>query len=160
VNFLESLKVALSSIWGNKMRSFLTMLGIIIGISSVIAIVALGQGSQATIGSEFEKIGTNRVIFRINWNENPKYKDRFSDEDIDSLERIFKDDIKGISPYFNTSGKAIKGRENGSVYLYGVNEQYNMIQSIDLVEGRFLLKSCTLSTIAFPSNAALYITSR
>jgi len=141
VNFLESLKVALSSIWGNKMRSFLTMLGIIIGISSVIAIVALGQGSQATIGSEFEKIGTNRVIFRINWNENPKYKDRFSDEDIDSLERIFKDDIKGISPYFNTSGKAIKGRENGSVYLYGVNEQYNMIQSIDLVEGRFLLES-------------------
>ncbi len=56
MNFLESVKIALSAIRVNKMRSLLTMLGIIIGISSVIAVVALGDGLKSTIGEEFEKI--------------------------------------------------------------------------------------------------------
>lgn len=141
MNFLESVKVALSSLWANKMRSFLTMLGIIIGIASVIAIVSLGQGSQAKIGSEFEKFGANRVIFWMNWSANPKYRDRFDDGDIEEIRRIFKDEIKAISPNFNISGKASKGREAASVTLYGVNEEYNKIESIDIVNGRFLLES-------------------
>lgn len=141
MNILESVKVALSSLWANKMRSFLTMLGIIIGIASVIAIVSLGQGSQAKIGSEFEKFGANRVIFWMNWNANPKYRDRFDDGDIEEIKRAFNDDIKAISPNFNISGKANKGRETATVTLYGVNEDYNKIESIDIVEGRFLLTS-------------------
>ncbi len=55
MKFLENLKMALDSIKSNKMRSFLTMLGIIIGISSVITIVSLGKGGQNTITGEFEK---------------------------------------------------------------------------------------------------------
>ncbi|WP_427338072.1 ABC transporter permease [Caloranaerobacter sp. DY30410] len=141
MNFLESIKVALSSLWANRMRSFLTMLGIIIGIASVITIVSLGQGSKAKIGSEFERFGANRVVFWMNWSANPKYRDRFDDGDIENIKRVFKDDIKAISPNFNIGGKANKGRETASVTLYGVNEDYNKIESIDIVNGRFLLES-------------------
>ncbi|SHH58837.1 putative ABC transport system permease protein [Caloranaerobacter azorensis DSM 13643] len=141
MNFLESIKVALSSLWANRMRSFLTMLGIIIGIASVITIVSLGQGSKAKIGSEFERFGTNRVVFWMNWNKNPKYRDQFDDDDIENIKRVFKNDIKAISPNFNIAGKANKGRETASVTLYGVNEDYNKIENIDIVNGRFLLES-------------------
>ena len=69
MNLIESIKVAINAIWVNKMRSLLTMLGIIIGVSSVIAVVALGQGSQAVIGQEFEQLGVKRVFIATNWNE-------------------------------------------------------------------------------------------
>lgn len=58
---MENIKLALSSIRANKMRSFLTMLGIIIGISSVITIASLGETSKAVIAKEFEAFGKNRV---------------------------------------------------------------------------------------------------
>jgi len=141
MNFLESLSVALSSLWGNKMRSFLTMLGIIIGISAVITIVSLGQGSQAVIGSEYEKYGANRVVFYMNWNENPRYEERFDDEDIDTIRRVFADEITGISPAFSLSGKALKGREDASLDIYGVNQDYGKLLNLDIIEGRFLIES-------------------
>ncbi|EOD01409.1 ABC transporter permease [Caldisalinibacter kiritimatiensis] len=141
MNILESFRIAISSLLANKMRSFLTMLGIIIGIASVITIVSLGQGSQATIGNEFEKIGTNRVIFGMNWGENPRYQDRFDEYDLATIKRIFKDDIKAISPIMSTNGEALSGREKGSIYIIGVNEDYSKIQNFDMVKGRFLLES-------------------
>jgi len=141
MNFLESISVALSSLWGNKMRSFLTMLGIIIGISSVITIVALGQGSQAQIGSEFEKYGANRVAFMMNWDENPRYEERFDDEDIETIKRVFGDEITGISPFFNLSGNAIKGRNDAPLDIYGVSEDFGKLLNLEIVEGRFLMES-------------------
>lgn len=55
MNFIENFKMAMDSIKANKLRSFLTMLGIIIGISSVIAILSLGEGGKSSITGEFEK---------------------------------------------------------------------------------------------------------
>lgn len=133
--------MSISSLLANKMRTFLTMLGIIIGISSVITIVSLGQGSQATIGNEFEKIGTNRVIIAMNWSEQHQYRDRFNDDDVEAIERVFKDEIKAVSPFFNMNASALKGRETSSIYLTGVNEDYNKIQILDLIQGRFLQES-------------------
>jgi putative ABC transport system permease protein len=65
MNLIENIKMAIDSIFSNKMRSFLTMLGIIIGISSVISIVSLGQGGKNTISGEFEKIGVSSVIIEV-----------------------------------------------------------------------------------------------
>lgn len=144
MNFIESFKVAIASLLGNKMRSFLTMLGIIIGISSVITIVSLGQGSQAQIGSEFEKIGTNRVVIHMNWEKNPTYRERFDDEDIKMVKRIFSDDIKGISPNLSISGQAKNGRNEKKINVFGVNEEYNKIENIDIIYGRFLLEGDVL----------------
>lgn len=63
----ENIKIALSSIKMNKMRSFLTMLGIIIGISSVIAITSIGASAEAVVSKEFEASGTNNMFVYLNW---------------------------------------------------------------------------------------------
>lgn len=141
LKLLECLKVAFASLWANKMRSFLTMLGIIIGISSVITIVSLGQGSQAQIGNEFQKIGTNRFVVYMNWSENPPYNARFDDDDIKTIRRVFGDQIRAISPNPNTNATVTKGRETAPVYLYFVNEEYDKIESFDIIKGRFLQES-------------------
>ena len=141
MNIIESIKVALSSLWSNKMRSFLTMLGIIIGISSVITIVSLGQGSQAKISQEFEKFGANRVNIGLNWQKNIKERDRITDEDIIAVKRAFKDEIKAVSPRSVIQGTTSNGRITKNLYIYGVNDEYNSIEKVDILKGRYLLNS-------------------
>ncbi|WIV11993.1 ABC transporter permease [Proteiniborus sp. MB09-C3] len=141
MNFLESLGSALSSLWANKMRTFLTMLGIIIGISSVIAIVSLGQGSQAQIGNEFEKIGANLVAIYTNWEKDLNRNDYFDDEDLNTIKRVFGDKITGVSVMLGMNGTAVKGRNNAPVDMYGVSEDYIKMTSIDIVDGRFLTET-------------------
>lgn len=140
MNFLESLGSALSSLWANKMRTFLTMLGIIIGIASVITIVSLGQGSQAQIGNEFEKIGANLVAIYTNWEKELNRNDYFDDEDLKTIKRVFGDKITGVSVILGTNGTAVKGRNNAPISMYGVSEDYNKMTPIDIVDGRFLME--------------------
>lgn len=139
MNLLESLGSALSSLWANKMRTFLTMLGIIIGIASVITIVSLGQGSQAQIGNEFEKIGANLVAIYTNWDKDLTRNDYFDDEDMKTIRRVFEDKITGISVILGSNGTAVKGRDNAPVSIYGVTGDYNKMTTIDVIDGRFLL---------------------
>lgn len=141
MNFLESLGSALSSLWANKMRTFLTMLGIIIGIASVITIVSLGQGSQAQIGNEFEKIGANLVAIYTNWEKDLNRNDYFNDEDLKTVKRVFGDRITGVSVVLGSNGSAVKGRDNAPINMYGVSEDYNKMTPIDMIDGRFLLES-------------------
>lgn len=139
MNVLESIKVALNAIWVNKMRSLLTMLGIIIGISSVIAVVALGQGSKDMIGKEFESFGVNRAYLGYNWRENITNRDIYTHEDVATLRRVFEKEIDALSPGFDINGEVILGRKSESVYLHGVNEEYNKIGKKEMIEGRFLI---------------------
>ncbi len=90
MNFLESVKIALSAIRVNKMRSLLTMLGIIIGISSVIAVVALGDGLKSTIGEEFEKFGVSRIYLGYNWRKDIMRRDFFTYQDFRCIEKGFR----------------------------------------------------------------------
>ena len=141
MNFVESIKVAINAIWVNKMRSLLTMLGIIIGVSSVIAVVALGQGSQAMIGKEFEQLGVNRVFIATNWREDPTPKDYLNHGDIDAIKRAFEKEINAVSPQFQDSGKIALKKEIMNVSLIGANEEYNKIEKINLIQGRYLIDS-------------------
>ncbi len=141
MNFIESFMVAVGAIWVNKMRSLLTMLGIIIGVSSVIAVVALGQGSQAMISNEFEQLGVKRVYITTNWRENPTAKDYFNKDDLDGLRRAFGDEINALSSQLQESGKLTLKKERMGVYLYGVNEEFNRIDKIELLQGRYLIDS-------------------
>ena len=143
MNFAESFKIALDAIWVNKMRSLLTMLGIIIGISSVIAVVALGNGSEAVIGQEFESFGVNRLFVTTSYSEEITSRDRLNHADVDAIERSFPEVIKAMTISVSGSGQ-IKGRQNQdpiSVSLNGVNERYNNIEDIKLLYGRFLVES-------------------
>ncbi len=139
MNLLESIKIALEAIFSNKMRSLLTMLGIIIGISSVIIIVSLGQGSQQMILKEFESFGVNRAYLGLSWRENPRLRDYITKDDINILSEAFSKEIKGMSPMVSDSGKINKRTEEINVELSGVNEEFNKIENISMKKGRFLL---------------------
>lgn len=141
MNIIESIKVAINAIWVNKMRSLLTMLGIIIGISSVIAVVALGQGSNSVMREEFESFGVNRVFLGHNWRESIGNRDIFNHEDIEVLRRAFSNEIVAISPKYDATGEVISGRKNESIYLKGVNEEYNGIEKKEIIKGRYLIES-------------------
>lgn len=143
MNIIETIKLALTSVWANKMRSFLTMLGIIIGISSVITIMALGEGSQSKIQSEFKNIGINRVAFFTNW-ENEKvdpWMHSFKEEEVQRVKSIFKDDIAAINGRGNIQGKVENKKKPLNVGLNGVYENYKEIEPINVIKGRFLRKN-------------------
>ncbi|MCD5413843.1 MAG: ABC transporter permease [Clostridiales bacterium] len=142
MNLMESVKIAFNAIWINKMRSLLTMLGIIIGISSVIAIVALGSGAEQSIGAEFEQFGANRIAITTNWEEKIFRADLFTDQDIEALKRAFPSEIDAISVMRNRTGTVINRARNNEeilVSMIGVEEDYLEIARLEILVGRFLL---------------------
>lgn len=138
MNILESIQVSLGAILANKMRSLLTMLGIIIGISSVITVITLGESSQKAIDMEFEQFGAGRAYFSMNWREDYSTKDLLRSEDIDALKKSFSKEIDAIVPYVYERGKAKTKSEKLDVSLTGGDENYIKIEKVDMVNGRYL----------------------
>lgn len=103
-----------------------------------VQIESLNDVQLANIGKEFEQFGVNRVYLSNNWRENPTARDYMTYEDLEAIQRVFGDKILGISPQFQDSAKILSRKETINIYLTGVNETYNKIQQIDLVDGRFL----------------------
>jgi putative ABC transport system permease protein len=135
MSFFENIRMAFESITGNKLRSFLTMLGIIIGISSVIAIVSLGQGGQNTITGEFEKIGAASVSIGVDTQKAEK-SDYITFEDIEQI----KDKIpyvKYATPSIDKRGVVNSENKSKTAVLFGGNEDMVYIQNLELLDGRF-----------------------
>lgn len=141
MNFLESIQVAISSIWVNKVRSLLTMLGIIIGISSVIVVVALGQGGQSAIDEEFKQFGASRAYIDTNWRETIAWKDYLNQSDIESLERSFSNELNAIIHSLSENGNIKLKKENLKIYLTASNEDYINIDRVNILKGRYINES-------------------
>lgn len=135
MNLVENFSMAIDSIRANKMRSFLTMLGIIIGISSVIMIIALGNGGKNNITGEFEKIGTNNVSIMVDTNKATQ-SDAITDNDIEAIKTKI-DTVKYITPNVSATGKVSTEKEKIDASIAGGNEDYNSIQNTTIVSGRF-----------------------
>ena len=138
---MENIKLALSSIRANKMRSFLTMLGIIIGISSVITIASLGETSKAVIAKEFEAFGKNRVVIYMPYSEEIRDSDYFTMEDIDKVKAKYKEDIVYLAPSTYENTEAISGRKKAKVSTQGVANGYEKMVNMNLIEGRFITEA-------------------
>ena len=138
---MENIKLALSSIRANKMRSFLTMLGIIIGISSVITIASLGETSKAVIAKEFEAFGKNRVVIYMPYSEEIRDSDYFTMEDIDKVKEKYKEDIVYLAPSTYENTEAISGRKKAKVSTEGVANGYEKMVNMDLIKGRFITEA-------------------
>lgn len=135
MSFLENIKMAFDSILSNKMRSLLTMLGIIIGISSVIAIVSLGQGGQNTITGEFEKIGSSSLNIKVNTQKAEK-SDYITYDDIEQIKEKIPY-VKYATPSLQKQGIASTDRKSKTAYLMGGSEDAVYTQNLEMVSGRF-----------------------
>jgi len=135
MNLFENFKMALESIKANKMRSFLTMLGIIIGISSVITIVSLGQGGQNTITGEFEKLGAATVNIKVDASK-AQPGDYITLNDVKQI-RDRVDTVKYVSPTSQKQGLAQSETNSKRAMIVGGNTDLAYIQNIELVYGRF-----------------------
>lgn len=140
MNLLESFKSALQSVRANKMRSFLTMLGIIIGISSVITIVSIGQGGKQAITGEFENVGTNIVNVQVKaMDTGIEARDYFTLKDaalikegIPEVEWVAPSAEGGMGYYLKTE------KQSKFAQIAAVNEYYDRMMNLEMVEGRFL----------------------
>lgn len=134
----EGFKSAFQNILYNKMRSFLTMLGIIIGISSVITIVSIGQGSKNYINGQFEDIGSNVINIKVQSSKNDiEDRDYFTLEDADAIkDKVPK--VKAVAPALLTMGTAKTEKMSKNVQISGLTPAYMMVENIDILYGRFL----------------------
>ncbi|MCB2293296.1 ABC transporter permease [Clostridium algoriphilum] len=137
MNILESFKMAISSILSNKMRSFLTMLGIIIGISSVITIVSLGNGGKNYIAEQFAKMGSNTVTLTVDSSKIEQTSDYFTLDDVKQIKNRV-DTVKYISPTVSEKGTARTDTKTSTANITGVNTDYSLISNVEIVYGRFL----------------------
>lgn len=87
MTFIDRIKLSLNGVWSNKFRSFLTLLGIIIGVSSVIIMVSLGSGTQQVVGGQFENLLSRQVFLSSNWNLPYRQQGNLSLEDVNYLEQ-------------------------------------------------------------------------
>lgn len=127
--------LAMKSISTSKMRSFLTMLGIIIGVASVIILVSLVGGFAGSLTSTFEGMGTNLITVNIPGRGSSR---QISPEDMQAFVDECPDYMTEISPIVNMSPTVKNGNLNTETTAYGVNEFYADIRSIELSSGRFL----------------------
>lgn len=137
----ENLKLALSAIRINKMRSFLTMLGMIIGISSVISIVSIGDTMRNVMAEQYKAIGSGLAYVYIR-SENGYYSssETFTLDDIEKIENTFKDNID----YHVTTRTSFKvnvsnGRNSSSVSAIGIQDGYEKVTpTVKLIKGRMI----------------------
>ena len=140
MNYTNLFKIALRAIFANKMRSFLTALGIIIGVASVITMLAIGQGSKRSIQANIAEMGSNMIMvhpgadMRGGVRQDPSAMQTLKLTDYQTL----KDEcsyIKAISPVVSTSGQFINGNNNTQSTIYGVNQEYLGIRQLSVSDG-------------------------
>jgi len=135
-------KIAWKAILRNKLRAFLTMLGIIIGVASVIAMTAIGEGSKKSISDQLSSMGSNMINIRPTSNMNVSGGARIGASGLQSLKTedvnaILKNapDVSYVSPAVQTNGQAINSAKNWPTQLQGVNADYFKIRDWDVSEG-------------------------
>jgi len=136
MNFIESFKIAIASIKSNKFRSFLTMLGLIIGISSVVTIIAIGDGSQNSIQSELSGLGTNVVTLSTSRGVTLTDDERLTLDDVNSISNRFSEEVLGVVPGISSSGTLLEDVDDTSISLTGSVAKMSEIENLTLVTGR------------------------
>lgn len=140
MNYQNLFKIAIRAIAANKMRSFLTALGIIIGIAAVITMLAIGQGSKASIKANIAEMGSNMIMIspgadmRGGVRQDASSMEMLKQADYQSI----KDEcnyISAISPTVNSSGQWIYGNNNTQSSIYGVNQDYLSIRQLKVADG-------------------------
>jgi putative ABC transport system permease protein len=142
VNVLESVWVALDTLRANKLRSFLTMLGVIIGVMAVVVMVAMIEGARANVVKEFEKLGSDLIIIVFDPSERMKRGNQggtVEGLDMQDLEAIRKlEGLRLVSADRELGSKELVYRaEKLSVPLSGTDESYLQVRNMEIAQGRY-----------------------
>ncbi|OWV05139.1 MULTISPECIES: ABC transporter permease [unclassified Fibrobacter] len=131
-------KIAVKALFRNRMRTFLSVLGIVIGVAAVIAMVAMGEGSKQSIKEQMTSMGTNAIIVMPN-------RDRRGGVQTESAVSLEEDDvieirnraqfINGVSPMITANGQAIAGNNNSPTQLSGISSDYLKIRNYEIEDG-------------------------
>lgn len=135
MKFGQALKIAFKNILANKLRSILTMLGIIIGISAVIALVSLGQGASKSVSDDISGLGTTKVSINLSGN---------SEEEVVTFDDVmaFEDlsEVEAVAPTVSGSGTLKNGNTSmEGVTIQGVTPSYEKVEDTAVRSGRFVL---------------------
>lgn len=146
MNYQNLFKIAIRAIAANKMRSFLTALGIIIGIAAVITMLAIGQGSKARIKANIAEMGSNMIMIHPGADMRGGVR-----QDASSMETLKQTDyeaikdecnyISAISPSVSSNGQWINGNNNTQSSIYGVNQDYLTIRQLKIADGEMFTDS-------------------
>ena len=144
MNLLMIIRVAFRALVRNKMRAALTMLGIIIGVSAVIAMVSIGQGASASVQAQIDSIGTNLLFVSAGSQNVGGVRSGTGDtgnnvltvEDLDAIKREVPS-VSMVTPSVNTRTQLIAGNMNWNTSLQGVSEQYPDIRKWSIQSGAF-----------------------
>ena len=140
MNYGNLIVIALRALNNNKLRGFLTMLGIIIGVSSVISMLAIGEGSKYTIEKQIEELGANMVVVNPTnamvggIRQNGVLVQTLKLEDYQAIVSEVPY-MESCSPYVSKSGQAIYGPNNSPTTVYGINEDYMDIRRLTVNRG-------------------------
>ena len=140
MNTANLLKIAIRALANNKLRGFLTMLGIIIGVASVITMLAIGQGSKQSIQAQISEMGSNMIMIQSGADVMGGQR-----QDASSMETLKLQDYEDIvnetryvaasSPSVNSSGQAINGANNAPTTVYGISTDYLAIRRYEIEDG-------------------------
>jgi putative ABC transport system permease protein len=142
MNFIATLRVALNALRVNKMRSALTMLGIIIGVAAVIIMIAVGGGAQAKVEEQIRSLGSNLIIV---FSASSTFTgarggagtlQTISEDDAYAIARELPDEIQTAAPALRGTGQVVAGNANWSTAFYGVTPEYFEAREWSLIEGR------------------------
>ncbi len=158
MQLFDNIRLAFGSLWANKLRALLTMLGIIIGIGSVIAIVTLGDSLTGSITDSLQSFGINNITVSLQQKSeddetsggavrmfgpaNPSSEDLFTDAMIEEFRTAYPDQIYAIALDQSLgSGQVQQGDTTVQVNAMGVNEEYALANDLNLLHGRFIKDS-------------------
>jgi putative ABC transport system permease protein len=141
MNYSNLFRIAIRALIRNKLRAFLTMLGIIIGVASVIAMLAIGEGSKVNITKEMSSMGTNMVMVMPNMQRRGGVSLGASSSmalkysDVEAI-RNEASSVAAVSPEIRASGQVIFSNNNTQTTIYGVSEEYLTIKKLEILSGR------------------------
>jgi putative ABC transport system permease protein len=148
MNLLMIIRVAFRALQRNKMRAALTMLGIIIGVSAVVAMVSIGQGAQAAVAAQIDSIGTNLLFVSAGAQNVGGVRSGTGDtgtntltvEDLDAIKREVPS-VAMVTPTVNSRGQLVSGNMNWNTSIQGVSEQYPEVRKWLVQSGEFFTES-------------------
>lgn len=140
MNLTNLFKIALRALANNKMRGFLTMLGIIIGVASVITMLAIGQGSKRSIQAEISEMGSNMVMIQPGGDIRGGVRQEASSMEtlkLEDYQNIVDETryVAAVSPSVNSSGQVIYGANNAPTTIYGISPDYMEIRRYKVEDG-------------------------